>query len=92
MVDVLYLARVVTMSVAHPYSIVCLKVMVINVNLTKDRNCSASDVLTYISVKDYSFCGSAICPYAHTLVRSYEGPFPPQSGIFLYTNSKAFIP
>ena len=63
------------------------KVMFSNVNLVKYYNCSYSDVLMYVSVKDYSFRGFAMRQYAHTPVRSYEGPFPPQAGIFLDTNS-----
>ena len=63
------------MSVIHPYSEGCYKVMVSNVNLVKDCNYSHSDVLNYVLVKEYSFCGSSIRLYAHTLVRSYGGHF-----------------
>ena len=68
------------------------KVMFSNINLVKYYNCSYSDVLMYISVKYYSYRGFAIRQYAHTLVRSYEGPFPPQAGTFLDTNSIPSIP
>ena len=75
MVDVLSLARVVTISVSHPYSVDSYKIMVSNLSMVKDSNCSDSDVLTYVSVKYYSLRVSAIRPYAHTLVRLYEIPF-----------------
>ena len=75
MVDVLALARVITMSVSHPYSVGRYKVVVGNVNLFRYLNCSDSCVLMYVSVKDYSFRGSSIRTFAHTLVRSYERPF-----------------
>ena len=47
--------------------------MVSNKNLVK--GCIDSDVLTYASVKYYSFGGSLIYLYNHTLVRPYEGLF-----------------
>ena len=72
MVDVLALARMVTISIAHPYSFGSYKVVSGYVNLVKDSDCSDFDVLTYASVKYYSFCGSVIHPYAHTLVRPYD--------------------
>ena len=75
MVDILALAIVVTMSESHPYYVGRYKVMVSNVNLVKDRNCSDSDVLTCVLVKYYSLCVSSIHPYAHTPVRSYENHF-----------------
>ena len=40
-------------------------VMASNVNLVKGHDCSDSDVLTYVLVKDYSFGGSFIFLYAH---------------------------
>ena len=49
--------------------------MVSNLNLFKIHGCSDSDVLTYASVKDYSFGGYVICLYTHTFARPYEGPF-----------------
>ena len=48
MVDVLALAVVVTMSVAHPYSVGTLSVMFSNINLVKDCNFSNSDVILYV--------------------------------------------
>ena len=50
-------------------------VMVSSINLVKGHDFSDSNILTYASVKDCSFGGSIICPYAHTLVRLYEGLF-----------------
>ena len=60
MVDLLALAGVVTISISHPYSFGCYKVMVSNVNLIKDSNFNDSDVLMYVLVKYYIFRGSAI--------------------------------
>ena len=71
MVDLLALAGVATISVAHPYSFSLYKTMVSNINLVKDHNCSDSDILTYVSVKGSSFHGSDIHPYAHTLILLY---------------------
>ena len=68
MVDILALDRVLTMSVAHPYYVSRYKVMVSNINLVNYRNCSDSDVLTYVLVKEYGFCDSTIYMYAHTLI------------------------
>ena len=45
MADVLALGVVVTMSVAHPYSVGCYTVRVCNLNLAKDHNFSDYDVL-----------------------------------------------
>ena len=70
MIYVLALAGVMTMPVAHPYSVSRYKVIVSNVNLVKYHNCSDSDVLAYVLVTDYSFRGSTILLYAHILVCS----------------------
>ena len=74
MVDIFSLAVMVTMSIAHPYSFVCYKFMVSNVNLVKYHGCNDSDALTYTSVKDYSFGDSDLRPYIHTVVSPYESP------------------
>ena len=46
MVDVLDLAGMLTMSISHPNSVGHYKIMVININLVKDHDCSEYDVLT----------------------------------------------
>ena len=74
MVDVLSLAGVVTMSVSHPHSVGCYKVMASTVNLVKYCNCSDYDILTYVPVKYYIFHGSSIHLYVHTIIRSYNIP------------------
>ena len=47
-------------------------VMVGNINLVKDHNCISSEVIMYVLVN--SFSGSAICLYAHAIIRFYETP------------------
>ena len=58
-------------------------VMVSNINLVKGHDCSNSVVITYASVKYYSYDGSVILLYAQKLVRLYVGLFPTQADIFL---------
>ena len=48
-----------------------ITVTVSNVNIVKDRDFDDSDVLIYALVKNYSFGGSVIYPYAHTPIRPY---------------------
>ena len=52
-----------------------ITVIVSNINLVKDHGLSDYDVLTYALVKYYSFGGSVIRLYAHTLIHLYKGPF-----------------
>ena len=75
MVEVLVPAGMVTMAISHPYYFGRYTVTISSVNLVKDHGCSDSAVITYVSVKYYSFGGSFIRLYDHTLVRLYEGPF-----------------
>ena len=46
-----------------------------NLNLVKGNDYSDSDILTYASVKDYSFGGYVIRPYTHTPVHLNVGLF-----------------
>ena len=75
MVDVLDLVGMATMSVVHTLCFGRNIVTVSNVNLVKYRNCSDANVLTYVSVKYYSFRSSATRPYASTFIRLYGIPF-----------------